>query len=66
MQYGNSRVDLWILHRSGKHNSNADALSKVKVPLEQSELHKAQKQQKKTYDQYARPPNFALREIFSI
>ena len=64
MQYGNSRVDLWILHRSGKHNSNADALSKV--PLEQSELHKAQKQQKKTYDQHARPPNFALREIFSI
>ena len=30
-------LDVRILHRSGKHNANADALSRV--PLEQSELH---------------------------
>ena len=30
-------LDVQILHRSGKHNSNADA--PTRVPLEQSELH---------------------------
>ena len=30
-------LDVRILHRSGKHKSNADAPSRV--PLEQSELH---------------------------
>ena len=34
-------LDVRILHRSGKHNVNADALSRV--PLEQSELHQEDK-----------------------
>ena len=34
-------LDVRILHRSGKHNANADALSRV--PLEQSELHQEDK-----------------------
>ena len=34
-------LDVWILHRSGKHDSNADALSRV--PLEQSELYQEDK-----------------------
>ena len=34
-------LDVRILHRSGKHNANADALSTV--PLEQSELHQEDK-----------------------
>ena len=35
------KLDVRILHRSGKHNANADALSRV--PLEQSELHQEDK-----------------------
>ena len=53
MGYGIQELHIWILHRSGKHNSNADALSRV--PLEQSKLHKSQKQQKKTYVQHPEP-----------
>ena len=34
-------LDVRILHRSGKHNANPDALSRV--PLEQSELHQEDK-----------------------
>ena len=34
-------LDVRILHRSGKHNANADALSRV--PLEQSEVHQEDK-----------------------
>ena len=34
-------LDVRILHRSGKHNANADSISRV--PLEQSELHQEDK-----------------------
>ena len=34
--------------------------------LAQTNIKKAQKQQKKTYDQHARPPNFAVGERFLV
>ena len=64
MGYGILELHIWILHRLGKHNFNADALSRA--PLEQSKLHKSQKQQEKKYVQHPGPPTFTAGVSCSI